>query len=238
MTTRLPLLAAFILLVCGACAQTKVQPGVVSAPSSLPPPQIIVVRDLAPPPSGASLDQGLSARLERLATGGSDAAQQHAAIAAAQHRFTDALLRKLRKDGFAVLADDGAAPSRPALIVSGRFVTLDGGNRTRRLLVGFGAGASRATAEVDFRLAAPGAHPQLLRSVKVETSSGRKPGAAATLGVGAAAGRLAESAAVTAGASALSETRSAGVDDDAERMAEKIAGEISALYAARGWIAS
>jgi hypothetical protein len=57
------------------------------------------------------------------------------------------------------------------------------------------------------------------------------------MGAGAAAGRLATSAAMSTGTSIVSETTSAGVDDDGERMAKEIAKNLRQFFTDQGWIA-
>ena len=75
----------------------------------------------------------------------------------------------------------------------------------------------------------------LVRQFETDAMSGRKPGAAETLGAGAAAGTLGTAAAVTAGTTALSETLGATVEADAARTAKQIADKLKAFFVARGW---
>jgi hypothetical protein len=72
---------------------------------------------------------------------------------------------------------------------------------------------------------------------EIDARSGRRPGAAETLGAGAAAGTLATAAVVTAAASVGSEAFGDDVDADASRTADKIAGMLSDFFAQNGWIA-
>lgn len=67
--------------------------------------------------------------------------------------------------------------------------------------------------------------------------SGAKPGAAATMGAGAVADHLAESAAVSGGLAVVSETLSATVAADAKRTAkELVARQLGPFFVAHGWI--
>lgn len=76
-----------------------------------------------------------------------------------------------------------------------------------------------------------------LEEFTTDARSGYKPGAAETMGAGAAAGNLAAAAAVSAGAGVLSETLSADVDADAKRTADRVAQQLQQYFAQQGWIA-
>lgn len=121
-------------------------------------------------------------------------------------------------------------------MVSGKIVSIDEGNRTRRNVVGLGAGASKVTAEIDVYLQAPGEQPRLMQSYNAESESGKKPGLVVA-GAGAAAGHVATAAAVGVGSSVASETLGATVEDDAARMGNEIAKTLKILFADQGWIA-
>jgi hypothetical protein len=71
----------------------------------------------------------------------------------------------------------------------------------------------------------------------VDAKSGRKPGAAETMGVGAAAGERAASAAVTAAGAVGTEAFGTDVEADAERTAAKIATVLQSFFERQGWIA-
>ena len=130
------------------------------------------------------------------------------------------------------------APRRwdSALLIEGQLLSVDQGNRTRRLVIGLGAGHSDVESEVQVFATTPQGLERLL-AFTADARSGYKPGAAETMGAGAAAGTLASAAAVTAGTSALSESLSATVDADAKRTARGIAQHLQAYFAEQGWIA-
>ena len=58
------------------------------------------------------------------------------------------------------------------------------------------------------------------------------------MGVGRAAGRLAESAGTSVGAGTISEARSANVDADGQRLGKAIAQKLAIFFAREGWISS
>ena len=228
---RLPAVAALALLL-AACAPTRVETNYSAVSGAMARPQIIVVQDFAIPGGGATLDQGLRARLERTFESGERAAAESTSKALeAADALAASIVEQLSAVGLP--ATRSASATQPAggtmLIVAGQLVSLDEGNRTRRNLIGFGAGHSDVTAEVQLYLVQDGGAPRLIESFAADAQSSRKPGVAATGGVGAATGRIAESAAVGIGSSALSNGSAEG---DAERMGKEIAKKIAAHFPA------
>jgi hypothetical protein len=230
---RVLIVAALTLLVT-ACAPTRVDT-MLSPVVGSPPPQMIVVQDFVLPSDGAVLDRGVSARFERVLDPSAGSAQSQAEAAKTADALVRALVQHLVEAGLpAVRGNTAVDPgSGTVMIVTGQLLRIDEGNRTRRNLIGFGAGRSDVAADVQVYTAHAGGRPQLLQSFTADAQSGRKPGAAATAGIGDATGRLAESAAVGVGASAASELLSASTEADAQRMGKEIAKKITALVVAR-----
>jgi hypothetical protein len=83
----------------------------------------------------------------------------------------------------------------------------------------------------------PGAAPRVLQDFTVSSDSGHMPGAAETMGVGAAAGSIGTSAALSGGAHVVGETRRAGVEDEAAHAADMLADNVRKLLVEHGWIA-
>lgn len=230
--TRLLAVAALAILL-AACAPTRVATDFSSVGGRLPPPEALVVQDFVPPAGGAILDQGLGARLGRALSGAAASTEGEVSAAKAVDALARTLVEELHKAGLPATRSNTIAPGgSTVLIVSGQLLSVDEGNRTRRNLIGLGAGHSDVAATVQVYLARGAQAPQLIQSFTADAQSGRKPGAAATVGVGEAAGRLAETAAVGAGTSAASELLSASTEADAKRMGKEIAKKISALFAA------
>ena len=96
-------------------------------------------------------------------------------------QLADALVGDLRKAGLdARRLPAGAAPPAQGWLVRGVFLEVDEGNRLRRAMVGFGAGASEiqlAVAIDDLSKQAPAPLYQVIES----QSSHSKPGAGATI---------------------------------------------------------
>ena len=69
------------------------------------------------------------------------------------------------------------------LLVTGRLVQVDEGNRFTRIAVGLGAGESRLATEVRVYRVTNGERAEVLRFT-TRANSGKMPGALASLGVG------------------------------------------------------
>lgn len=218
------------------CASTSME--VTSQYSgALPRPQRILIFPFATSPEEVQLDwsptvsgawklQGLSAGAER---------QQVAHQVA--HALAEKLVSKVQAMGLPAELAEGPVPppSGATLGVAGQFLAIDEGSRAERVVIGLGAGRSNVRTAVQVSELFDGGR-RLVDQFEIDAKSGRKPGAAETMGVGAAAGNLAASAAITAAGSVGAEAFGANVDADAERTAAKIAQALQEFFARQGWI--
>jgi len=231
--------AAVAALTVAACGSSHVQtagPGVATRNAR---PDRIIVNDFAAQPGVVTLDSGVSARIVRAVSSASTEADQREAADKVVKKLSDTLVKELNTTGIPAAPGSATpmlAPNYTSLVVSGKILSIDEGNRTRRNVVGFGVGESKVTAQIDVYLQAPGTEPRLLQRFTADSESGKKPGLAVA-GVGAAAGRVATTAAVTVGSDAASESLGATVEDDSARMAKEIATNLKTLFADQGWIA-
>jgi Domain of unknown function (DUF4410) len=227
-----------LVLGCVACSQPRVATTQSYQGGPLPRPSRILVSDFAIEPGEVRLDEGLRARFMRAMDDQPSSGQQVAAARKTTAALTDALVQQLRSYGLPAERASSAAPLPGSVLIDGQILSLDQGNRTRRTLIGLGAGASsiEADAQVYYRRGA--AQPELLESFAASADSGHMPGAAETMGAGAAAGRLATSAAASGGMHALSERRRTGDDENAENLAKGLAQQIGQFFARQGWIST
>lgn len=149
-----------------------------------------------------------------------------------EDQITDDLLKglqkKLKSSGIPVEkgTPDMQAPSN-ALTVRGAVTKLDQGHRLRRGTVGLGAGASDV--ETDCKLSLEtGGNSVLFSELTTVAKSGKKPGAAVTMGAGAAP-------AVSAGVTGATAHKSTAQGDSA-RTGSALAKHIAGLMKAQGWI--
>ena len=122
------------------------------------------------------------------------------------------------------------------MLVQGQIVSIDQGNRTRRTLVGLGAGKSSVTADTQVYYSTAAGPPRFMMAFEGEADSGRMPGAAETMGAGAVAQRAATSAVLTGAAHAGTETRHATDMAEADKLADAIALRVGQFAVSQGWI--
>src|SRR5690349_4799562 len=110
----------------------------------LPKPERVLVRDFAIMPEDVRLDQGLRARLTRMTGDAPMSAQQMQVARGATATLSEALVQKLRSYGIPAQRSSGyeGRGSGHAVLIEGQIVSVDEGNKTRRTLVGLGAGKS------------------------------------------------------------------------------------------------
>jgi hypothetical protein len=120
------------------------------------------------------------------------------------------------------------------LLIDGHFLTVDEGNPLRRLVIGFGTGASMVESQVQVY---QGQEARKLMEFTTQSDSGKMPGAAPTLGVGAVA-----QGGATAGM-VVSNVAGSGVKtykSDVARMAassgDQVVRYLSEFFAKQGWI--
>ncbi len=221
-----------VLLAVAGCTRTDVQQKEsYGAGPSLARPDVIVIHDFGVSASDVKLDQGVLQRMKRLVSSDSATAQQDAAAAKLVDAVSAALAQKVGKLGFTVVRAAGPAAGPVAgnqFSIAGQFLVVDEGNQTRRNIIGLGAGGSEVQAATQFAYQPAGAQPQMLQSFTTTAKSSRKPGAAETLGAGAAIG-------VAAATDAASETMGANVDALGAKMADEIVKQLVALAKQQGW---
>ena len=227
---------ALTLAACGSSHVEPKGPGVAMRGTR---PDRIVVQDFTVEPNAVTLDSGIGPRLARAVGGGNTASQQSETANKVVRKLSDTLVEQLNTTGIATSpgrTQSELAPGYTTLIVSGKVVSINEGNRTRRNVVGLGVGASKVTAEVDVYLQTPNAAPQLMQSFNADSESGKKPGLIVA-GAGAAAGNAATAAAVGVGSSVAGEKFGASPEDNAARMGKQIAETLkNTLFTDQGWI--
>jgi len=226
--------AGLALALAIGCARTSVQ-GVQVLASDLPRPSMIVVHPFSTSGATVTLNSGLISQA-LAAVEATPEAQERAKVA---QQVAQVLAQKLVKNiqdlGLPAQPASGAMPAQgSALSIEGQILSIDEGNPTRRMLIGLGAGASEVRTLVQVFAVTGGSH-RLVEDFYTTVKSSRKPGMAETMGMGAAAGRAAESAAVSVGVTALS-AQSQTVEGDAEAAAKAIAKQLAKCFAQQGWI--
>jgi hypothetical protein len=201
----------------------------------LPKPELIIVHDYEVSRADVQLDSGIGSRLERMAQGTPAEQDQLKLERSIAGIGTKTIVDEIRKLGLraepASMASPGAGPT---LSVEGQILSINEGNKTRRLILGFGAGASEVRTLTQVYEVTGGAH-RLVEDFYTTAKSSRKPGFGPMGGAGAAAGRAATSAAVSGGIGLATE-RSQTAEADAQHAAREIAKQLAKLFVAQGWI--
>jgi hypothetical protein len=232
---RLVLVAAAVGLL-AACNPARVRTSEAYLGPPMPRPDRVVVSYFSISPEEVRLDQGVGARIMRAAGDKPLTAQEQQAALAVQMALAEELVARLRRYGLpAELAAGGTDTSR-TLLVQGQIVGIDQGNRTRRVLIGLGAGKSSISADTQLFYAAGDGTQRFMTAFEGQADSGHMPGAAETMGAGAAAQRLETSAALTGAAHVAGESRRTSDTAEAGELADEIASQIGAFAVARGWI--
>jgi Domain of unknown function (DUF4410) len=217
------------------CARTSVEQVPVQT-TGLPKPQLIVVHDFAVSATDVALDRGLVARFRQAVSLTPQEEQRLKVEQEVSRVLTTHLVKELGSLGIPVQPASGAPPiAGPTLSIEGQILSIDEGNRTQRMVIGFGAGASEVRSLVQVYETTPEGR-RIVEDFYATVKSSRKPGMGPMTGVGAATGRAATSAAVGGGTTLLTE-RQQTVEGDAANMAKEIRKTLEQFFVRQGWIA-
>ena len=234
---RYVMLAGALSGIWTACASTTVQPSSQTDKLGLPTPPVVMVYSFAVNPTEVIENDSLIHHMI-VSQDPTPADQRLREIGQeANEALVETLITGISELGIATKRGYKDMPVPPhAVTIHGAFLDIDQGNRARRVMIGFGAGASRIDAKVFMFQESPGLTAKLLE-FKTHADSGKMPGAAVTMGAGAAA-----QGAVTGGMVAANVAVS-GVkvyrsehEQMAQRSAEQAVAYISQFFAREGWI--
>ena len=223
-------LAGLALALVGGCAGAKVDPTMTSN-RPLPRPDFIIVNNFAVTPGEVKLDRGLMATAARDEKG-RDPNEEEAKVGHyVAERLSVTLVEELRDKGItAVRAGPGVAPGNTTVILNGQFMTIDQGNQSERVWIGFGMGGSELRTRIQAIQAG-----ELIAQADTSTKSSLKPGMLTSAGASAAAG-TGTALAVGAATTGFSEVFMSTVEADARRTAKEVAKKIHQGYVNRGWL--
>jgi len=204
----------------------------------LPRPQLIVVHDFTANPEQVHLQSGVLGRAteELRAHQGTSLTEQQLKLREDVTRImTTQLVQEIGKLGLPAAPAAAALPvTGPTISVEGQFLTIDEGNRARRLLIGLGAGASEVRSAVQV-FETVGGQQRLVEDFYTNAHSSKKPGLAVTGGAGAAVGAAtAVTAGVAAGTTAIGGKQDA--ESDVKQAAVAVTKELAKFFAKQGWI--
>jgi len=129
----------------------------------------------------------------------------------------------------------GPPPGQGDLLIQGEFLSIDKGSRTKRMLIGFDAGAGELRTRLVGYQVTPAGLRQLGKAT-IETSGGKMPGMLVPVGVGAAAGAPGRSAVISGGMNVMQEAGPEGLNAAAKNTAKEVAKVLSQAFVRQGWI--
>ena len=197
---------------------------------TLAKPEKVMIQDFTPV-GDIIMDESAAARLHRrlsLKHGSDEDSTPEVLTQQVQAAFSKTLVEEFTKVNVQSerYFDSGGAPTAAVLIVEGEFIAIDEGNKSKRIMIGFGRGASDIKTHVVVSLFGKG-NKTVVLEFNLNSASGKKPGAVATMG----AGSLAVGAALgDAG------DKKATVQADASRMAKAVAKQIEVFMITQKWI--
>ncbi len=200
--------------------------------AALPKPEQVLIRDCTFD-GGIMIDDSMAARLHqhRLLGGSSDGQPTQSEIAkSVEDSFAKSFIKTLKKqqvEAGRITQDVGGGTGGPTLIVTGGFLSVDEGDKTKRVMIGFGRGASGIKTHVLVSLVQQD-HTTVVIECNIDAKSGKQPGALATMGVG--------SLAVGAATHAVGDQGSTA-QKDAAHVGTLVANEVVEQMRAQHWIA-
>lgn len=141
-----------LLLLATGCATKVTASAPILSPeaASVQRPKRVLVADFQVDLGSLRQDQAIGLRLQRAVDGGNAVAARKAIAAEVQSAISDAVVEALSKAGLpAEHALPGAVYHPGDLVVTGRVLRIDEGNRTRRQGVGFGLDKSIVEAKAE-----------------------------------------------------------------------------------------
>ena len=197
----------------------------------LPKPDRVVVYDFTVARSAIKTDKMPGVR-QRIKNAGSSEDSATLAGEQVQEQITADLVKSLQKrlKASGIPVEKGTPDMEitgNTLVVHGTVTKLDQGHRLRRGTVGLGAGASDVKTNCQISMQATG-NTVLVSELTTEAKSGKKPGAAVTMGAGAAP-------VVAVGATGATAHKSTA-QGDASRTGSALAKHIADLMKTQEWI--
>jgi len=226
------LLAVWVII---SCAPTQVKT-VSEYGGKLSRPDRILVYDFAASPDDVDTSKGVIADIEHLVKKAPRTKEEKAVGRHVANALSKALVKEIQNFGLPAERAAGTPSSSGNMLeIEGQFLSIDEGNRTERVIIGFGLGRTDVKTNVQlYDVTAQGR--RAVEKFTTDAKSGRKPGMAVFVGAGALAGHAAVSTLVSGGVSAASEKFSANVEADAKRTAKEIAKRLGAFFVQQGWI--
>jgi len=223
-------LFGLLMVIIGGCATATVgQTKKTTTP--LPRPDMVIVNDFAVTSAEAKLDRGMMAKVMRDSDSRSVSEEEDKIGHMVADKLSESLVEELRKVGVkAARAGSQVKPSESTIMLTGQFITIDKGNQTARVWIGFGMGGSELRTRMQISQGG-----KLVAEAETATKSSLKPGMLTSLGVGAVASTVVPIV-VGGVATGVSEALVGTIEADAKRTAKEVAKKVEKAYRERGWL--
>ncbi len=230
-------IAAVAVTALVGCAQTTLQVDQETMRTSLPPPGIVLVYTFGVNLNEVTENQAIFQQAIDAQQGTTQTERSERIAHQVADRMANGLVTRINEMGLPAqraTRDMYVPPS--VLVITGHFIDVNEGNRLQRLVIGLGAGQSTVDTQVKVLERSSGSYRTVLEFT-THADSGAMPGAAVTMGAGAAAqgGATAGMAAANVAAGGVKGYRSQ-VDAMAGRSADRAAQYLSEFFAREGWI--
>ncbi len=203
---------------------------------SLPKPGRILVYNFAASPEDIPADAAISGHYQRRTA--PQTAEEKKIGRQLGDKLADELVKEILALGMpAEHADSWHPPGIGSLLIMGEFISIDEGSRAKRMLIGFGAGASSLqTHVVGYQFTDQGL--RRLGDAVIETSGGKMPGMLVPVAGGAVAGQAGRSVVIAGSMNVAQELGPESMNAAAKRTAQEITKILSVAFAEQGWIPS
>lgn len=230
-------LSVLLLLIAG-CAQTNVITTEEVAESGMRRPERVLIYNFAVSPQDVEENSSIFAKMARNFQDQDQTAEEMQLGREVADALAEELTRKIAALGLNPIRADRNTPlGHSSILITGRFVKIDEGNRLRRNIIGFGLGQSSIDSDVQV-LTPSSSGLRELAAFTAHADSGKMPGAAVMGPAGAAAGAgTAAVVATNAVAGGIKSYRSAAAQQ-AKQLADKITERLSDYFARQGWLYS
>jgi Domain of unknown function (DUF4410) len=224
------------VLVLAGCASAAVTQQAQRAPADYDRPSQIVIYPFAANPAEVTLNQSIIQKAYRGATGDNQNADQLQIARDTAQAICQQVVSDLTSQGYnAICAQRGTfVAGGNILIVDGALTNISEGNRLRRLVIGFGTGASTLDSNVSMYQRIGGNLNQVL-AFSTHADSGKMPGAAVMAPVGVAAGGGAAAIVGMNAAVGGAKTYSSSTSSLAKKTSDQIVKTVTDYTARAGW---
>jgi len=229
-------LIALLLLGLTACTKTSSHEiRMYDGKERFPRPDRILVYDFAVSHRDVAINSAIGARITNLVTNTSTTDEQKKVGKAVAFVLAEEIVKELRAMQLsAERATTAPPPPDKLLAIEGQFISIDEGNRLRRMVIGFGVGGTEVRTQVQAVLGTPNG-PIIMEEFVTDAESSKKPGMGPMAGIGGAVATV-DGAAVMSGAVGSVTELDQTVEGDAKRTAKEIVKKLSLLFAKEGWI--